>query len=127
MSLSKRLELSHARQREEQHNLNNPPDHMSLSAEFGSIEGQVIDPHVEVGQRHGDHQKEEKPCSSSPGFGDGQADPKDDFERAAEQIPKGWRSKVRRHNGFEWFGIGPVQQANSTKGHPEDNGESVEK
>ena len=91
-----------------------------------SIEGQVVDPHVEVGQRHGDDQKEEKSCGTSAGVGDGQAQPKDDFESTAEQIPKAWRPKVRRNNGLEWFRIGPVHQANSTKGQTEHHGESME-
>ena len=43
------LDFSHPSQREEQHDLNTPPDHMPLGCEFGSVEGQIIDPHVEVG------------------------------------------------------------------------------
>ena len=60
MLSKKGLELRHPGQREEQHNLNTPPDHMPLGGKSGSVERQVVDPHVEVGQRHGHDQKEEQ-------------------------------------------------------------------
>ena len=45
---------------EQQHNLNAPPDHMTLGGKLGSVERQIVDPHVEVRQRHGDHQEEQQ-------------------------------------------------------------------
>ena len=117
--------MRHPCQREEQHNLNTPPDHMPLGGESGSIEWQVVDPHVQVGQRHGNHQKEEEHGGPFSGARNHEAYAKQHLEAATQQVPKGWGAEVRRDNGFEWFGVGPVQQANTAEGQPEHNGEYV--
>ena len=49
-----------------------------------SIERQVVDPHVEVGQRHGHHQKEEQHGGSFSGARHHEADAKEDLEAATQ-------------------------------------------
>ena len=124
---TERGDLRYPRQEEQQDDLNAPPDHMPLGGESGSVEREVVDPHVEVGQRHGDHQQEEKHGGVFSGVRYDKADSEQHLEAAAQQIPKGWSAEVRRDYRFEWFGIGPVQETNSAKGQPEHHGESVGK
>ena len=121
-----RMKLRHPRQREEQHNLNTPPDHMPLGGESGAVERQVVDPHVEVGQRHGHHQKAEQHGGPFSGARDHKADAKEHLEAATQQVPKGWSAKVCRHNCFEWLGVGPVEQPDAAEGQPEHNGKAME-
>ena len=84
MLSKKGLELRHPGQREEQHNLNTPPDHMPLGGESGSVERQVVDPHVEVGERHGDYQKEEQHGGPFSGARHDEADAKEHLEAATQ-------------------------------------------
>ena len=125
MLSKKGLELRHPGQREEQHNLNTPPDHMPLGGEPGSVERQVVDPHVDVGQRHGDYQKEEQHGGPFSGARHHEADAKKYLEAATHEVPKGWGAEVRRHNRFERFGVGPVEQPDAAEGQSERNGETV--
>ena len=84
MRSQKGLELRHPSQREEQHNLNTPPDHVPLGGESGSVERQVVDPHVEVGERHGDYQKEEQHGGPFSGARHNEADAKQHLEAATQ-------------------------------------------
>ena len=127
MLSSEWVDLRHPRQQEQQHNLNAPPDHMTLGGKLGSIERQIVDPHVEVRQRHGDHQEEQQLGGVFSGSRKDETRTKGNLKAAAQQIPKGWSAEVRRDYRFEWFGVGPVQETNSAKGQPEHHGESVGK
>ena len=84
MLSKKGLELRHPGQRDEQHNLNTPPNHMPLGGESGSVEWQVVDPHVEVGERHSDYQKEEQHGGPFSGARHNEADAKQHLEAATQ-------------------------------------------
>ena len=54
-----------------------------------------------------------------------EADAKKYLEAATQQVPKRWSAKVRRHNRFERFRVGPVEQPDAAEGQSKHNGKAM--
>ena len=80
--------------------MGNKPNHMpEIGVSFAS-NGDVVDPHVEVGPVDNDEEGCAPQPSLAPGLRDDESDAKSDFNDACDIDPKGW---VTKNRGYDWL------------------------
>ena len=125
MLSKKGLELRHPGQREEQHNLNTPPDHMPLGGKLVPLKGKSLTHMLRLASDMAITKKKSNMAARFLVRGITRPMPKEISKLPLNRFQNDGAAEVRRNNRFERFGVGPVEQPDAAEGQPEHDGKSM--